>query len=137
MPHLTIDTLSFKTVYHNLIRQGVAQNSIFISPIFMIMVIAKRVCSVYSITIKVIESLLNEQNMKHVQFCPCFMFLSFPIKHGRIQRGRQGVRTPPPLKNHRNIGFPSNIYPNPLKIHKATKPACNAGPSWGRQRSAI
>ena len=31
-------------------------------------------------------------------------------------RGGQGVRTP--LKNHKNIGFPSNIDPDPLKITK-------------------
>ena len=30
-------------------------------------------------------------------------------------RGGQGVRTPPPLKNHKNIGFLSNIGPDPLK----------------------
>ena len=33
----------------------------------------------------------------------------------------QGIRTP--LKNHKNIGFPSNIDPDP-----ATKPAFNGGP---------
>ena len=33
--------------------------------------------------------------------------------HGRIQRGDRG--SGPPLKNHKNIGFPSNIYPDPLK----------------------
>ena len=33
-----------------------------------------------------------------------------------------------PLKNHKNIGFPSNIDPDPLKIKKATKPAFNGGP---------
>ena len=38
------------------------------------------------------------------------------VGHGRIQRGGQGVRTP--LKNHKNIGFPSNIDPDPLKITK-------------------
>ena len=27
----------------------------------------------------------------------------------------QGVRTPPPLKNHKNIGFSSNTDPDPLK----------------------
>ena len=41
-----------------------------------------------------------------------------PIFQARIQRG-QGGRTPPPpppLKNHKNIGFPSNTGPDPLKI---------------------
>ena len=31
--------------------------------------------------------------------------------------GRQGVR-PPPLKNHKNIGFPTNNDPDPLKSTK-------------------
>ena len=36
--------------------------------------------------------------------------------------GGQGVRTPPPppLKNQKFIGWPSNIGPDPLKNHKAT-----------------
>ena len=43
--------------------------------------------------------------------------------HGRIQRGgRQGVPTPPPpLKNHKKLGFLSNTGPDPLKITKVTK----------------
>ena len=32
---------------------------------------------------------------------------------------------PPPLKNHKNIGFLSNTGPDPPKNHKATKPAFN------------
>ena len=35
--------------------------------------------------------------------------------HGQIQRGDRGVRTPS-LKNHKTIGFLSNIGPDPLKI---------------------
>ena len=31
----------------------------------------------------------------------------------------------PPLKNHINTAFPSNIGPDPLKSHTATKPAFN------------
>ena len=31
---------------------------------------------------------------------------------------RGGTGGPDPLKNHKNIGFPSNIDPNPLKITK-------------------
>ena len=38
--------------------------------------------------------------------------------HGQIQRGGAGVSDP--LKNHKNIGFPSNIDPDPLKITKLT-----------------
>ena len=30
----------------------------------------------------------------------------------------EGVRTPPPLKNHKTIVFPSNTGPDPLKITK-------------------
>ena len=36
--------------------------------------------------------------------------------HGQIQMGGQEVRTP--LKNHKNIGFPSDIDLDPLKITK-------------------
>ena len=49
---------------------------------------------------------------------------------------RQGVRTyPPPEKSQK--GFLSNTGPNPLKHHKAAKPAFNVGPSSARQRNAI
>ena len=51
--------------------------------------------------------------------------------------GGQGVRTPPPLKNHKNIGFLSNTGPYPQKNHKATKPAFNVGPPSARQLNAI
>ena len=36
--------------------------------------------------------------------------------------GTGGLDSPPPLKNHKNIGFLSNTGPDPLKNHKATKP---------------
>ena len=39
---------------------------------------------------------------------------------------------PPFLKNHKNIGFMSNTGPDPLKSHKATKPAFNGGRSSTR-----
>ena len=42
--------------------------------------------------------------------------------------GGHGVRTP--LKNHKNIGFLSNTSPDPLKNHKATKPAFSLGHYW-------
>ena len=35
----------------------------------------------------------------------------------------------PNLKNNKNIGFLSNTGPEPLKNHKATKPAFNVWPS--------
>ena len=59
------------------------------------------------------------------------------LKHVRIQSGGQGVRTPPPLKNHKSIGFLSYAGPDPLKNHKAAKPAFSVGPSSTRKRNAI
>ena len=44
-------------------------------------------------------------------------------------KGGQGVRTPPPPKNRKNIGFLSNTGPDPLKNPNATKPAFNVVPS--------
>ena len=41
---------------------------------------------------------------------------SHQLAHGRIQRGDRGSGSP--LKNLKNIGFPSNIDPDPLKITK-------------------
>ena len=69
----------------------------------------------------------------------CFLMLGvvsqlYNLTHGRIQRGT-GV--PPPLENHKNMGFLSNAGPDPLKNHKAAKPAFNVGPSSARQRNAI
>ena len=52
-------------------------------------------------------------------------------------RGGQGVWTPPPLKNRKNIGFLSNFGPDPLKNRGATKPAFNVGPPSARQQNAI
>ena len=49
-------------------------------------------------------------------------------------RGGGGAGAPDPPEN---IGFLSNIGPDPLKSHKATKPAFNVGPSSARQRNAI
>ena len=51
--------------------------------------------------------------------------------------GEEWVRTPPPLKNHKNIGFLSNTDPDPLKNHKATKPEFNVGSLSACQRNAI
>ena len=44
-------------------------------------------------------------------------------------RGGDKVWTPPPLKNHKNIGLLCNTGPDLMKNHKATKPAFNVGPS--------
>ena len=43
----------------------------------------------------------------------------------RGSRGGTGGRTP--LENRKNTGFLSNTDPDPLKIHKATKPRFNVG----------
>ena len=48
----------------------------------------------------------------------------------------QGSR-PPPLKNHKNIGFLCNTSLNPLENHVATKPAFKVWSSSARQRNAI
>ena len=48
-------------------------------------------------------------------------------RHGP-EEGR-GFGDPLHDKNHKNIGFLSNTGPNPLKYHKAIKPAFNVGPS--------
>ena len=57
--------------------------------------------------------------------------------HWQIQRGGRGPDPlpPPPLKNHKNIGFQSNTGLHPQKNHKATKPAFNFGPSSAHQRN--
>ena len=44
---------------------------------------------------------------------------------------------PPPLKNHKNIGFLSNSGPVPLKSYEATEPAFNVGLSSAPQRNAM
>ena len=53
-------------------------------------------------------------------FCDVAEVVRSYHKHARIQRGGggggQGVRSH--LKNHKNIGFLSNIGPDPLKITK-------------------
>ena len=43
------------------------------------------------------------------------------------RRGRSRGSAPPP-ENHKNIWFLSNTGLDPLKNHKATKPAYNVGP---------
>ena len=45
--------------------------------------------------------------------------------------GGTEVRTP--MRNHKNIGFLCNTSPDPLKNHKATKPAFNVGSSLAHQ----
>ena len=49
--------------------------------------------------------------------------------------GGQRVRTP--SEKSQNIGFSSNTGPDPLKNHKATKPAFNVGSLSARQQNVI
>ena len=51
--------------------------------------------------------------------------------------GGRGSGHPPSLKKHKHIGLQSNTVPDPLKNHKATKPAVNVWTSSSRQRNAI
>ena len=54
--------------------------------------------------------------------------------HGQIQRGVTGSPDPTPLKNHKNIVFPSNIDPDSLKFTKLpSQPAFKGGPLSTRQ----
>ena len=55
----------------------------------------------------------------------------------RGSRGEDRGSGPPPLKNHKNIGFLSNTGLGPLKNDKATKPAFNVGARSALQRNAI
>ena len=57
--------------------------------------------------------------------------------HGRIQRGGGDRGSGPPLKNHKNIGFPSNIDPDPLKITKLPSQHSMVGHWLTRQQNAI
>ena len=45
-------------------------------------------------------------------------------------RGGGGGETGGPDTKYTKIGFLSNTGPDPLKNHKATKPAFKVGPSW-------
>ena len=57
--------------------------------------------------------------------------------HARIQRGGLGGPDhPPPLKIYKNIGFLSNTGLDPLKSHKATKPAFNVGSALAHWQKA-
>ena len=59
-----------------------------------------------------------------------------PFKHAHVGIERGGGGGPDPLKTQ-NIGFLSNIGPDPLENHKAYKPAFSVGPPSARQRNAI
>ena len=55
---------------------------------------------------------VNERLVRHLITIQR-MLNEFRLAHARIQRGR-GLG-PRPLKNHKNIGFPTNTGPDPLK----------------------
>ena len=76
----------------------------------------------------------KDTSLVWVNYTKCMLgvLILMGIVHGRIKRGGQGVRTPP-LKNHINKGFLCNTGPDPLKNHKATKPAFNVEPSSARK----
>ena len=59
----------------------------------------------------------------------------FPVSIGGSRGGGQGVQTP--LKNNKNTGFLRNTGPDPLKNHKATKPAFKFGALSACQRNTI
>ena len=61
-------------------------------------------------------------------------FWGFVVMRG--SRGETVGLDPPPLKNHKYKGLPSNTGPDPLNNHKAAKPAINVGSSSARQRNA-
>ena len=63
------------------------------------------------------------------------VFLTLTFLRGS-RGGDKGSRPLPPEKSQ-NLGFLSNTGPDPLKNHKATKPAFNVGPPSARQRNAI
>ena len=56
---------------------------------------------------------------------------SYSLVHGTRRWGTRGPD--PPEISH--IWFLSNTGPDPLKNHKATKPAFNVGPPFARQRN--
>ena len=70
----------------------------------------------------------NEKEMSQIQITDqpmqvcsnntLLIFSAYHICSMRGSRGGQVVRTISPLKNHKNIGFPSNIVPDPLTIRK-------------------
>ena len=57
--------------------------------------------------------------------------------NARIQRGDTWVGIPPMKNKKKNIGFLSNTGPDPLKNHKATKPAITDGLSLALQQNVI
>ena len=65
-------------------------------------------------------------------------FILFPLRK-RCADPEEGTGDPhpPPLKNHKNIGFFSDTGPDSLKNLKGTKPAVNVWPSSARQQNAI
>ena len=57
--------------------------------------------------------------------------------HGSRGGGGDSGSGPPPLAKSQKYRFLRNTGPDPLKNHKATKPAFNVWPSSACQRNAI
>ena len=74
-------------------------------------------------------NLLNESRESHQM--RGWLYISCQDQEG----GGAGGSDPP--ENHKNREFLSNTGPDPLKYHKATKPAFIVGTSSARQRNAI
>ena len=72
-----------------------------------------------------------------ILYLTCYMLVAFTCCSWADPEGGAGGTDPPPLKNHKNIGFLCNTGPDHPKNHKATKAAFNVWPSSARQRNAI
>ena len=106
--------LCFKFVIHHLVSSLVLQSSES-WPFTLI---------IFSFWCRVTESVLWLFLRCHGINCSAWLSYADP-------EGGQEVRTPPPpLENHKYIGFLSNTVPHPLKYHKIT-------PSLARQQNAI
>ena len=81
----------------------------------------------------------------HIAYCKTIIFGRFfkwallAVTCTDPEGGAGGLDPPPPpkKKNDKNKVFLSNTGLDPLKNHKATKPAFNVGPSLAHQPNAI
>ena len=83
------------------------------------------------------HNILQKKNKSGIQLTNNFNLKFIENYHTWIQRGWGDRGSTTTLKNHKNIGFLSNIGQDSLKNHIATKPAFNAGPSSARQQNTI
>ena len=75
---------------------------------------------------------IQKKRVKDIQYEYIFNPYADPERGGGA-----GSPDPPPLKSHKDIGFLSSTGLDPLKNHRATKPAINDWPSSTRQQNAI